>query len=88
MSLAKAWRVEKVEGEATEVEDQFGMTDENEIKDHILVEEVMGRQRRDTWLDNLPFEIRVSAIVLSLSLIFNAPRLVGSSKVTLRSPTC
>lgn len=35
MSLAKAWRVEKVEGEATEVEDQFGMTDENEIKDHI-----------------------------------------------------
>lgn len=52
MSLAKAWRVEKVEGEATEVEDQFGMTDENEIKDHILVEEVTGRQRRDTWLDN------------------------------------
>lgn len=88
MSLAKAWRVEKVEGEATEVEDQFGMIDENEIKDHILVEEVTGRQRRDTWLDNLPFEIRVSAIVLSLSLIFNAPRLVGSSKVTLRPPTC
>lgn len=87
MSLAKAWRVENVEGEAAEAEDQFGMTDEKEIND-ILVEEVKGRQRCDTWLDNLPFEIRVSVIVLSLSLIFNAPRLVGSSKVTLRSPTC
>lgn len=78
----------KVEGEVAEVEDQFGMAVEKEINDYILVDQVKGRRRCDTWLDNLPFEIRVSAIVLSLSLIFNAPRLVGSSKITLRWPTC
>lgn len=78
----------KVEGEAAEVEDQFGMAVEKEINHHILVDQVKGRRRCDTWLDNLPFEIRVSAIVLSLSLIFNAPRLVGSSKITLRWPAC
>lgn len=78
----------KVEGEAAEVEDQFGMAVEKEINDHILADQVKGRRRCDTWLDNVPFEIRVSAIVLSSSLIFNAPRLVGSSKITLRWPTC
>lgn len=38
----------KVEGEAAEVEDQFGMAVEKEINDYILVDQVKGRRRCDT----------------------------------------